>query len=701
MAFSNQRAVSDGSLQTIILSIAFFDKTEIHVYVDDVEKFVDVDFIWATSNSIQFPSNLPVDTTVILRRVTDISEMRHIFTAGAQFTNQTLDEDYTQILHIAQESVEGSYTTELFNDLDMHQYRVRNMAPGVLPGDAVNFAQYTSDKESVGNVVLQTDRFVGVHAVAPDTRRDGSALQVADEYQNSVDGLRYSWNGTVWVALNSSAQQLEERLADPDVGARIITWVRSTITDTEKSLQNALNAQKHNLHEFSDFVVSKPNPMNPATWDWTPAIQLATDHISMIGGGELFAPTGIYQHTTINKKPNVSYSGEGLNVTKYVNTGAGHAFQWLGTTSNRLPSFHMMNMSITGNPGSLDGIHIEWLGRRATAVALLSSVGITEHGRDGVYIEGADAMSYVACEVSRNGRDGFSAFSGSNQMNFYGGAICGNGRDGYFINQIASTCVLHDVAIHDNGGRGVRALRAEQPMVLNTAFNRNALSAIAFLGGTDDQKDVEAGIILGCLFGDNNPTGSDIELNRVQVVNIDNNYFFNVSETKPYHIRISGRSDGVFIRGSRWKNSAANVPAKVSTDGSPDVRYVLEDTGATGGVYNTSYVGVIHQYLMSFASSIVFQTRIDPGSVAPLFSIDASGKMSWGSGAAPTDVSISRTTAGSITVSGGIRVQSSMLAELASPPTAQAGFGRMYFDQTTQAFKAVLPSGAVRTFTVT
>ena len=545
------------------------------------------------------------------------------------------------------------------------------------------------------------DSILGSHAENPTTRNNGKSLEPGDETWNSTEKQPYWWNGTSWVSLNSSAQQLEARLASEAEGARLVEWVRSAITDTEKSLQNALNAQKHNLHEFSEFVVSKPNPINPATWDWTPAIQMATDHISLIGGGELFTPAGIYQHTTINKKPNVSYSGEGLNVTKFVNTGSGHAFQWLGTTSNRLPSFHMMNMSITGNPGSLDGIQIEWLGRRATAVALLSSVGITEHGRDGVYVAGADAMSYVACEVSRNGRDGFSAFSGSNQMNFYGGAICGNGRDGYFINQIASTCVLYGVAIHDNGGRGVRALRAEQPMVMNTAFNRNALSPIAFLGGTDNLKDVEAGIIFGCLFGDNNPTGSDIELNRVQVVNIDNNYFFNVSETKPYHIRISGRSDGVFIRGSRWKNSAANVPAKVSTDGSPDVRYVLEDTGATGGVYNTSYVGVLHQYLMSFTSSIVFQTRIDPGSVAPLFSLDASGKMSWGSGASPTDVSISRTTAGSITVSGGIRVQSSMLAELASPPTAQAGFGRMYFDQATQTFKAVLPSGAVRTFTVT
>lgn len=141
MAFSNQRAVSDGSLQTIILSIEFFDKSEIHVYVDDVEKFVDIDFIWATSNSIQFPASLLNGATLIIRRVTDISEMRHIFTAGAQFTNQTLDEDYKQVLHIAQESVEGSYTTELFNDLDMHQYHVRNMGRAELDSDAVPLAQ--------------------------------------------------------------------------------------------------------------------------------------------------------------------------------------------------------------------------------------------------------------------------------------------------------------------------------------------------------------------------------------------------------------------------------------------------------------------------------------------------------------------------------------------------------------------------------
>lgn len=56
---------------------------------------------------------------------------------------------------------------------------------------------------------------LGPFAVAPTTRNDSSLLQEGDEYQNTVDHLRYSWSGSAWVALNSSAQFLEERLADP------------------------------------------------------------------------------------------------------------------------------------------------------------------------------------------------------------------------------------------------------------------------------------------------------------------------------------------------------------------------------------------------------------------------------------------------------------------------------------------------------
>src|SRR5882762_4378340 len=134
MAFSNQVVVSDGTLQTIILSIAFFDKTEIAVYRNGVLLTVTTDYIWATSNSIQFPVAQALGVEIRLKRTTDISEMRHIFSEGAQFTNQTLDEDNTQLLHIAQESREGLDIADLFSNVNMHGNKLTNLGHGVDPG---------------------------------------------------------------------------------------------------------------------------------------------------------------------------------------------------------------------------------------------------------------------------------------------------------------------------------------------------------------------------------------------------------------------------------------------------------------------------------------------------------------------------------------------------------------------------------------
>lgn len=68
-------------------------------------------------------------------------------------------------------------------------------------------------------------RFCGSLAAAPATRLNGDPLQEGDEYQNTVDHLRYNWTGTAWAALNSSAQSLETRLADladPAKGAALL-----------------------------------------------------------------------------------------------------------------------------------------------------------------------------------------------------------------------------------------------------------------------------------------------------------------------------------------------------------------------------------------------------------------------------------------------------------------------------------------------
>ncbi|MBP3934724.1 MAG: DUF1565 domain-containing protein, partial [Pseudomonas sp.] len=74
------------------------------------------------------------------------------------------------------------------------------------------------------------DSILGSHAENPTTRNNGQPLEPGDETWNSTDKQPYWWSGTAWVALNSSAQQLEERLAAP-TGATKSGFRGATVND--------------------------------------------------------------------------------------------------------------------------------------------------------------------------------------------------------------------------------------------------------------------------------------------------------------------------------------------------------------------------------------------------------------------------------------------------------------------------------------
>lgn len=223
MAFSNQTAVSDGTLQTIILSIAFFDKSEIRVFRDTVEIFTPADYVWATSNSIQFPAPQALGVVIQLRRTTDISEMRHIFTEGAQFTNQTLDEDYTQILHIAQEAAEGGNLSDVFNDLDMHQNQVKNMDEATDPDDAVTLGQ-------VQGLISNSDTLLRAIRV-PLTDPIIATLPDAASRANKVMGFDSGGNPVATLPGSGTADELALDLLNPAIGTNIIGYDTSTLAD--------------------------------------------------------------------------------------------------------------------------------------------------------------------------------------------------------------------------------------------------------------------------------------------------------------------------------------------------------------------------------------------------------------------------------------------------------------------------------------
>ena len=61
------------------------------------------------------------------------------------------------------------------------------------------------------------DSILGSHAENPTTRNNGQPLEPGDETWNSTDKQPYWWNDTAWVALNSSAQALEQRIVDSSI----------------------------------------------------------------------------------------------------------------------------------------------------------------------------------------------------------------------------------------------------------------------------------------------------------------------------------------------------------------------------------------------------------------------------------------------------------------------------------------------------
>lgn len=153
MALSTQRAVSDGTLVQLSLSIEYFDRSEIGVYFAGVliaENVVSSNgskwnWVGTTDTKINFTPAIPNGIEVMVKRTSVMDEPRHQYTKGAQFVAETLDENFNQMLRIAQEAKEGSTLSEIFNDLDLHGFKIKNVGPAVSAGDAVSLGQYQAD----------------------------------------------------------------------------------------------------------------------------------------------------------------------------------------------------------------------------------------------------------------------------------------------------------------------------------------------------------------------------------------------------------------------------------------------------------------------------------------------------------------------------------------------------------------------------
>ena len=181
MAYSTQRAVSDGTLTYLDISIGYQSRNDIKVFMNDLPA-PSGSWAWAgvSDKRINFTPAVPAGVEVMLQRSTRLDRIINVFAKGAKFTNVTMDMNFEQVLLLTQEAVEGSALSDIYNDVDFHNYKIKNLGPAVDDNDAITFGQV----KSLGTGAYQAQ-------LAAEAARD-NARQWATQLTTPVTGSDFS-----------------------------------------------------------------------------------------------------------------------------------------------------------------------------------------------------------------------------------------------------------------------------------------------------------------------------------------------------------------------------------------------------------------------------------------------------------------------------------------------------------------------------
>lgn len=184
--YSVQRELSDGSLNRISVRVPYFSKDDIHVYVSDIEiKDTTVEgskYTWRWDGDyIAITPNVDQGIEVLVRRITPIDEAIHIFDGRSEFDDQSMDENFQQLIYIAQEYSEGSGIKDVFSDINMHGYKIKNVGWATDDDDVVTYGQYKQDAEGA-KVAMQRAETAATKAEA----HEKNTKVIADKAQTDI-----------------------------------------------------------------------------------------------------------------------------------------------------------------------------------------------------------------------------------------------------------------------------------------------------------------------------------------------------------------------------------------------------------------------------------------------------------------------------------------------------------------------------------
>lgn len=251
MAFSWEEFTATAGQTTVAVNIAYLDKGDIHLELNDSEV---TGFTWASDTLINIPSTVTVsagDKLAIVRK-TDRAELRILFSEGAAFDRDNLDEQNDQFLYLAQELVEGRSIDGFYGDISMNDYRITDLGAPAADSDAANKGYVDAEvnealAESAANLA---DAF-------KHTIRTGVELaELTALRPNRLLGFDAQGNPTTYSAATGSALALAQALGSSAKGA----GASLVVTEDGENLEDAYQRSVQELGDYESGPLTLTRP---------------------------------------------------------------------------------------------------------------------------------------------------------------------------------------------------------------------------------------------------------------------------------------------------------------------------------------------------------------------------------------------------------------------------------------------------------
>ena len=230
--YSSQTLVSDGTVTRVDLSIEYLVKEDIKVFVDDALLPTNgYAWTWASDTAINFNQPVRLGSVINVRRATAYDKIKHIFeVGGAIFKDRNVDENFRQVLYWCQDFIESKSITDVWNDLNMHGYRILNLGAAKDPYDAVPLGQYQADAMGAWEASRTAQRLneLSMQKLA-ETQGYSSAMQLVLESDDTTLDVPFPNGSSIptvakrTVALTSAVTSVNGEIGDIIVKGTVVS----------------------------------------------------------------------------------------------------------------------------------------------------------------------------------------------------------------------------------------------------------------------------------------------------------------------------------------------------------------------------------------------------------------------------------------------------------------------------------------------